>query len=100
MITVQPSLKHYLTMPNKAQYSSNVPDTEVNSMCFEILGFDVLIDEKLKPWLIEINHAPSFATDTPLDFKMKKDVIADSIQLLGMTHKRKKKFVKQHKANL
>jgi tubulin polyglutamylase TTLL6/13 len=100
MCTVQPSLKHYLTMPNKAMYSGNEAETDINSMCFEILGFDVLIDEKLKPWLIEINHAPSFATDTPLDFKMKKDVIADSIQLLGMTYKRKKKFIKMHKANL
>lgn len=69
-------------------------------MCFEILGFDVLIDDKLKPWLIEINHAPSFATDTPLDFKMKKDVIADTIQLLGMTYKRKKKFIKSYKSNI
>lgn len=69
-------------------------------MCFEILGFDVLIDDKLKPWLIEINHAPSFATDTPLDFKMKKDVIADAMQLLGMTWKRKKKFIKSHKTML
>ena len=69
-------------------------------MCFEILGFDVLIDEKLKPWLIEINHAPSFATDTPLDFKMKKDVIADAIQLLGFSFKRKKKFIKHLKANI
>jgi len=60
---------------NKDKYGN----ANVNSMCFEILGFDVLIDEKLKPWLIEINHAPSFATDTPLDFKMKKDVIADAI---------------------
>ena len=100
LCTVQPSLKHYLNIPNKAQYTcgemTNNPG-QVNSMCFEILGFDVLIDEKLKPWLIEINHAPSFATDTPLDFKMKKDVIADTIQLLGMTYKRKKKFIKSHK---
>jgi|TARA_B110000285_G_scaffold234508_1_gene311741 tubulin polyglutamylase TTLL6/13 len=68
-------------MPNKAQYQSpnDKDSSNINSMCFEILGFDVLIDEKLKPWLIEINHAPSFATDTPLDFKMKKDVIADAI---------------------
>jgi tubulin polyglutamylase TTLL6/13 len=82
MCSVQPSLKHYLTNPNKAQYTSGsekVDSDYINSMCFEILGFDVLIDEKLKPWLIEINHAPSFATDTPLDFKMKKDVIADAI---------------------
>lgn len=93
MITVQPSLKHYLNIPNKAQYSYNddvnFNSNKINSMCFEILGFDVLIDDKLKPWLIEINHAPSFATDTPLDFKMKKDVVADAIQILGMTYKRK-----------
>jgi len=81
MITVTPSLKHYLNIPNKAQYDYTMTNNpgQVNSMCFEILGFDVLIDDKLKPWLIEINHAPSFATDTPLDFKMKKDVIADAI---------------------
>ena len=69
-------------------------------MCFEILGFDVLIDEKLKPWLIEINHAPSFATDTPFDFKIKKDVIADALALLRMSFKRKKKFIKSVKTNL
>jgi len=57
----------------------------LNSQCFEILGFDILIDEKLKPWLLEINHTPSFATETPLDFKIKKDVIADAIQILGMS---------------
>ena len=48
-----------------------------------------MIDEKLKPWLIEINHAPSFSTDTPLDFKIKKDVIADTLQLLQMCPKKK-----------
>ena len=100
MITVTPSLKHYMTNPNKAQYGSTLGEGEVNSMCFEILGFDVLIDEKLKPWLIEINHAPSFATDTPLDFKMKKDVIADAIELLGMSYNRKKKCIKSHKSNI
>jgi len=57
----------------------------LNSQCFEILGFDILIDEKLKPWLLEINHTPSFATETPLDFKIKKDVIADTIQILAMS---------------
>lgn len=93
-------------MPNRAQFKDQDETNEkkdpedINSSCFEILGFDVLIDEKLKPWLIEINTAPSFATDTPFDFKIKKDAVADAIQLLRMTYKKKKKFIKQEKNNL
>ena len=75
-------------------YLNEVDQGMLNSMCFEILGFDILIDEKLKPWLIEINHTPSFATDTPLDFKIKKDVIADTIQILGMSYQRKKRLIR------
>lgn len=37
-------------------------------MCFEILGMDVMIDNKLKPWLLEVNHTPIFGTDTPFDY--------------------------------
>lgn len=106
-ITVLPSLKHYQNIPNKGQYTQealegtyNKNKKRINSLCFEILGFDVLIDEKLKPWLIEINTAPSFATDTPFDFKIKKDVLADAIQLLHMSYKLKRKFIKSHKSNV
>lgn len=30
------------------------------SRCFEILGFDVMLDSKLAPWLIEVNHLPRY----------------------------------------
>lgn len=98
-VSVLPSLRHGikgLFQQDLSQSKSN----RVNSLCFEILGFDVLIDEKLKPWLIEINHAPSFATDTPFDFKIKKDVVADAIQLLRMTYRSKKEFLKNHRNNV
>ena len=39
--------------------------------CFNLYGFDVLLDADLKPWLMEVNLSPSMGTDSPLDFKIK-----------------------------
>jgi hypothetical protein len=61
-------------------------------MCFEILGFDVFLDEKLKPWILEVNHAPSFTTDSPLDFKIKKCLITDTLRLLNLSQQKKLKY--------
>ena len=58
-------------------------------MCFHILGFDIMLDAKAKPYLLEVNHSPSFSTDSPLDEKVKGDLIRDTIQMLGLTKKRK-----------
>ena len=61
-------------------------------MCFQILGLDIFLDEKLKPWLIEVNNLPSYATDSPLDKKVKLDMIYETIALLNLTPERKKKI--------
>jgi D-alanine-D-alanine ligase-like ATP-grasp enzyme len=44
-------------------------------MCFEILGFDILLSKELKPYLLEVNSLPSFNTPTPVDEKIKTDLI-------------------------
>jgi len=40
-----------------------------------VLGFDILLDSQLKPWLLEVNHTPSFQTDSNLDYKIKYNLI-------------------------
>ena len=58
---------------------------------FEILGFDVLIDSDLKPWLLEVNLSPSLATDSPLDHTIKSTLLADAFNLVGVRRFDRKK---------
>ena len=64
-------------------------------MSFEIFGFDIFIDETLKPWLLEVNHTPSFAVDTPLDNIIKKNLITDTLLLVNINNEEKMEFKKK-----
>lgn len=88
--SVQPILAH--------NYSSCQPQSLKNDMCFEILGLDILLDHKLTPYLIEVNHTPSFNTDTPLDKAVKRAVIKDSLVLMNIKKSHKVKYLKEQKA--
>jgi len=57
------------------EYKSLQPRNKRMDMCFEILGFDILVDDYGQPWLIEVNHAPSFGTGSNLDKKVKDNLI-------------------------
>lgn len=56
-------------------------------MCFEILGFDVIMESSLKPMILEVNYTPSFTTDTPLDTLIKENLIKDTLVLMNITNK-------------
>ena len=73
-------------------YRSCQPDDYENSMCFQILGFDVMIDDNLKPWLIEVNHAPSFATESMFDQNLKQKLVQDTFVLLNLSNKKKNTY--------
>lgn len=49
---------------------------------FELLGFDVLVDRALKPWLIEVNASPSLGVDNPLDARVKGALLRDVVSLV------------------
>ncbi|WAR19156.1 TTLL5-like protein [Mya arenaria] len=52
--------------------------------CFELYGFDIMIDDNLKPWVIEVNLSPSLACDSPLDLKIKGNMLCDLFSLTGL----------------
>lgn len=88
--------------------------TADNDTCsfFEILGFDILLDRCLRPWLLEVKHrvtlyditchhvtshhyvlttssmqvnrSPSFNTDSQLDLDIKSGVIHDALRLVNV----------------
>ena len=45
---------------------SIAPSITDNGGCFELLGFDVMIDEQFKPWLLEVN-CPIDGAPCPID---------------------------------
>lgn len=55
-----------------------------NQTCFEIYGFDVMVDEELQPWLLEVNVFPSFSSSSPYDKRIKTQLIADVFTLIGL----------------
>ncbi|XP_045417647.1 tubulin polyglutamylase TTLL13P isoform X2 [Lemur catta] len=65
--------------------------------CFEILGFDVLLDHKLKPWLLEVNHSPSFTTDSSLDREVKDALLCDAMTLINLRGCDKRKVIEEDK---
>lgn len=52
--------------------------------CFEVFGFDILLDSDLKPWLIEVNLSPSLAPDSPLDMTIKTSLITDTFNMCSI----------------
>ena len=49
---------------------------------FELYGFDIILDENLRPWLIEVNASPSLARETYLDKIVKERLFSDTIRLV------------------
>lgn len=84
LLSAQPHLSHV--------YHSLLGDDNTGFSCFEVLGFDVMLDKKGKPWLLEVNHAPSFTCGSPLDTMVKLELIRNTMRLIHLQAYHKKKF--------
>ena len=63
-------------------YKTSQPDDIYNNMCFEVLGFDIMVDDKLKPWLLEVNSSPAMSMDGAADRRVKPDLLTDTFKLI------------------
>lgn len=52
--------------------------------CFEVFGYDIILDSELKPWLLEVNLSPSLACDSPLDLTIKGNLLADAFNMIAV----------------
>lgn len=80
-------------------YREAQPNDFANNKCFEIMGFDILIDHKLKPWLLEVNHAPSFNVDSPFDYRVKSELLKDTFCLLNFDPEKRLKYYRKLNAD-
>jgi len=77
-----------------SQYRIGVTQNDGKSRCFEILGFDILIDQDTKPWLLEVNCKPSMAVDSEFDRQIKTTLIHGALKIIQL-QPNFKKLVKQ-----
>eukprot|EP00002_Diphylleia_rotans_P007905 TRINITY_DN1756_c0_g1_i10.p1 TRINITY_DN1756_c0_g1~~TRINITY_DN1756_c0_g1_i10.p1 ORF type:complete len:1011 (-),score=204.59 TRINITY_DN1756_c0_g1_i10:395-3427(-) len=90
MICIQPMMAHI--------YRTCVPDDVDGSACFEILGFDIIIDEKLRPLLLEVNHSPSLTCDSGVDSYIKDGLLKSVCTLLRLDDDYLRKYNESLKA--
>jgi tubulin polyglutamylase TTLL6/13 len=89
IICGQPYISH--------NYKTGIKTDDGKSRCFEIIGFDILIDKDMKPWLLEVNHAPSLLCESPFDKELKDGVISGAMKIMDIDpYFRKKIMAMEH----
>ena len=53
--------------------------------CYELFGFDIILDDNLKPWILEVNISPSLHSNSELDVTVKESMLRDLFNILGLS---------------
>lgn len=59
------------TFPSARLLQAVQPVMVSDKHCFECYGYDIIVDNQLKPWLVEVNASPSLSATTESDRVMK-----------------------------
>ncbi|XP_019631297.1 PREDICTED: tubulin polyglutamylase TTLL7-like isoform X2 [Branchiostoma belcheri] len=92
LIVAEPHVLHAYRMCRAGSHAGN------ESVCFEVLGFDIFLDKKLKPWVFEVNRSPSFGTDEKIDYDIKSGLLGDAIKLMNIRVSDKRKSISAERA--
>ena len=93
-------VKTLISVETRIRNTSERVAVPTNNNCFELYGFDVMIDNDLKPWLIEVNIMPSLGVASALDKRIKVDVLSESFHILGMTPYSRSNYEQERKTKL
>lgn len=53
------------------------------SCCHELFGFDIMVDDRYQPWILEVNISPSLHSNSPLDVEIKGQMVSDMFNIAG-----------------
>lgn len=56
--------------------------------CFELYGYDILFDDTLTPWLLEVNAMPSMVISSESDKQMKTALLEDTFNIIDLENQR------------
>ncbi|XP_050312896.1 tubulin polyglutamylase ttll6-like [Anthonomus grandis grandis] len=92
IISAYPVLKH--------SYAACFPNHDVIPACCELLGIDIILDRKMNPLILEVNHSPSFHTDTPLDCEVKEGLLSDMFAMMSLEKCDKRRIMREDRKRI
>ena len=79
------AIKAFLSITEYAIKTMKTDYPHVNYQnLYELYGFDILLDNKLEPHLLEMNANPMLTTIRSIDLEMKTNLISDILNIVGL----------------
>ena len=83
----------------RAKLINSIEKTKLQcSNFYHLIGFDIILDENLKPYLLETNRRCGFRSDNDAEKYFTYNIIADTLNIIGIRPKNWD-FISENKSN-